>query len=50
MSIITFIGITVFLLVPHVDGGPSPDQRIAMTTYVVTVLVAQVCAVPLCLN
>jgi hypothetical protein len=46
MDIITFVGIAVFLLIPKADGGPSPDQRIAMTTFLVTVLVAQVCMLP----
>jgi hypothetical protein len=46
MDIITFVGIAVLLLVPQVNGGPSPDQRIAMTTCLVTVLVAQVCTHP----
>lgn len=47
MDVITFVGIVVLLLVPNANGGPSSEQRIAITTYLVTVLVAQVCVLHL---
>ena len=43
IDVITAVGFGIFLLVPEVpESGPSPDQQIAMTTALVTVLLAQV--------
>ena len=43
LDVITTVGFAMFLLMPQVPvQGPTADQRIAMATYLVTVLLAQV--------
>jgi hypothetical protein len=43
LDVITAVGFAMFLLMPQVPvQGPTADQRIAMATYLVTVLLAQV--------
>jgi hypothetical protein len=42
IDVITTVGFGIFLLIPEVpEKGPSTDQRIALTTALVTVLLAQ---------
>jgi len=42
MDLITVVGSSAFLLIPGEDnGGLTPDRQIAISTYLVTVLVAQ---------
>jgi hypothetical protein len=42
MDVITCVGFNAFLLLPVSPAGPSLDQRIAITTYLAAVLIAQV--------